>query len=390
MNLEHPESSSESQYQHVGENLYRRKSSGVYYALLKKGGKQFRRSLKTTDREIAKRKLATLREEIAGLSSQDARELAFDTLADRWQAAKRHTIKESTAKRRKRCVEAVAPFFAGVTLRHITRAHCERWASERGGKIAAQTFAHELDTMKAVFEYAREQGLILRNPADSIKRKRIVNRPVEVPTRAQFQSLIAAIRFSDGRVSSQASAKAGADLVELLAYSGCRLDEARNLRWEHVFFDAGKERIIITGGERRTKNYELRTVPMSEALSGLLFRIHAERNPKPGDFIVQIQSAKKCIQTACRQLDFPKFTHHDFRHFFATTCIESGVDIPTISKWLGHKDGGALAMKVYGHLRQEHSAAQMKRVNFGNEPAGNIVPLERTPTPEMADAAAAS
>jgi hypothetical protein len=31
------------------------------------------------------------------------------------------------------------------------------------------------------------------------------------------------------------------------------------------------------------------------------------------------------------------------------------VDIRSISKWLGHKDGGALAMKVYGHLRQEHS-----------------------------------
>jgi hypothetical protein len=29
---------------------------------------------------------------------------------------------------------------------------------------------------------------------------------------------------------------------------------------------------------------------------------------------------------------------------FATRCIESGVDIPTVSRWLGHKDGGALAM----------------------------------------------
>jgi hypothetical protein len=47
-------------------------------------------------------------------------------------------------------------------------------------------------------------------------------------------------------------------------------------------------------------------------------------------------------------LEFPQFTHHDFRHFFATTCIESGVDISTVSRWFGHKDGGALAMKRYG------------------------------------------
>ena len=46
-----------------------------------------------------------------------------------------------------------------------------------------------------------------------------------------------------------------------------------------------------------------------------------------------------------------RFRHprHDLRHFFATTCIESGVDIPTVSRWLGHKDGGALAMRLYGH-----------------------------------------
>ena len=65
-----------------------------------------------------------------------------------------------------------------------------------------------------------------------------------------------------------------------------------------------------------------------------------------------------------QKIDFPKFTHHDFRHFFATTCIESGVDIPTVSRWLGHSDGGALAMRVYGHLQVEHSLAMSKRVNF--------------------------
>jgi hypothetical protein len=43
---------------------------------------------------------------------------------------------------------------------------------------------------------------------------------------------------------------------------------------------------------------------------------------------------------------------------------DSGVDIPTVSRWLGHKDGGALAMKTYGHLRREHSIAQAQCVTF--------------------------
>jgi integrase len=52
------------------------------------------------------------------------------------------------------------------------------------------------------------------------------------------------------------------------------------------------------------------------------------------------------------------------RHLFATSCIESGVDIPTVSRWLGHSDGGNLAMKTYGHLRQEHSDAQAAKVRI--------------------------
>ena len=64
------------------------------------------------------------------------------------------------------------------------------------------------------------------------------------------------------------------------------------------------------------------------------------------------------MDRACEKVGAERITHHDLRHLFATRCIESGVDIPTVSRWLGHKDGGALAMKTYGHLRREHSIAQ--------------------------------
>jgi integrase len=103
---------------------------------------------------------------------------------------------------------------------------------------------------------------------------------------------------------------------------------------------------------------------MTSALRALLLRLKDERPSRPSDHISSIHDAKRCLQTACRRLGFPAFSHHDFRHFFATTCIEAGVDIPTVSRWLGHKDGGALAMRVYGHLRQEHSFSMIKRVTF--------------------------
>ena len=40
---------------------------------------------------------------------------------------------------------------------------------------------------------------------------------------------------------------------------------------------------------------------------------------------------------------------------------------------LGHKDGGALAMRVYGHLRDQHSVVMAQRVTFTRPATSNVV-----------------
>jgi len=39
---------------------------------------------------------------------------------------------------------------------------------------------------------------------------------------------------------------------------------------------------------------------------------------------------------------------------------------PDVSRWLGHKDGGALATKTYGHLRNEHSQQVAQEAGISN------------------------
>jgi integrase len=80
--------------------------------------------------------------------------------------------------------------------------------------------------------------------------------------------------------------------------------------------------------------------------------------------VFRVNECQKTVDRACKKVGADRITYHDLRHLFATRCIESGVDIPTVSRWLGQKGGGALAMKTYGHLRREHSIAQAQRVTF--------------------------
>ncbi|WP_404422006.1 tyrosine-type recombinase/integrase [Nibricoccus sp. IMCC34717] len=349
-------------FHRVAENLYRLETSGGYYALLKRGDKQFRRSLKTKDRKLAERRLAELRSQVGNLTISEDANLTFAEVAARWMTVTNHTLKPSSIQRRALGIRMLSPFFGVTTIRHITRQQCERWLTERGPTLAPMSFNRELELMHGVFGYAIRLGLILKDPSEGIERRRVVQAKIQIPSRQEFRDLIAAIRKSDGRKENQDKAQAGADLVELLAYSGCRLNEATSLVWGDVDFK--RNTLRITGGEQGTKNHEERSIPMPTALRALLERLRGSRNPNAHERISLHDSAKKCLATACARLGYPHFTHHDFRHLFATTCIEGGVDIPTVSRWLGHKDGGALAMKTYGHLRLEHSLTAISKVQF--------------------------
>jgi integrase len=53
----------------------------------------------------------------------------------------------------------------------------------------------------------------------------------------------------------------------------------------------------------------------------------------------------------------PNFGFHDLRHHFISMCVMSGIDFMTIAAWVGHKDGGVLIGRVYGHLANEHRKA---------------------------------
>jgi integrase len=82
------------------------------------------------------------------------------------------------------------------------------------------------------------------------------------------------------------------------------------------------------------------------------------------DFVLAITKCPKALSSACKKLGLAHITHHDLRHWFATSAISKGVDVPTVAKWLGHKDGEALLMKTYSHLLQEHSQRMAAKLEF--------------------------
>jgi integrase len=257
-----------------------------------------------------------------------------------------------------------------LDARKVTPSDCQSWAAraltEGTGFVApnAKTVrsgmsisAHNkcVDTLRVILEIAREEGVIHKNPASALSKRTTKRKRLNLPNSDQFQAIVRVVSTTRARRSKDC-----ADMVRFLAFSGARLREATALRWGD--FDLAKNRLTIAGTKTACSD---RTIPIFPPLAALVAEMQARRGAEAaGSHILRVKECLGALKSACRRVGVKALTHHDLRHLFATSCIESGVDVPTVSRWLGHSDGGALAMKTYGHLRQEHSDMQAKKVRF--------------------------
>lgn len=340
----------------VAENLYRNNSSGTYYVWVKRSGKQIKRSLKTSDLALAKRRLREFRDKVDRTDPKMGKvKISFNEVAAAWLLTLKPGLKASSYLRLETSIKAIAPYLGKLGIRAITRGHCEDWSERRGQLRAASTFNNELCALNSIMEYAVREGYILDNPAKTVKRRRVGKQELIIPTRDQLKAILAQLRGMDIRYHD------AADLIELLAYSGMRKGEANEFRWKHI--DRRRGLFVVTGGEKGTKNHDVRHVPLFPALLTFLNRRKAEVfNFDEENRVVPNQNAIKALEKACEILSFPHFNHHSMRHFFVSNAIEKNVDFKTIAAWVGHKDGGILVAQRYGHLRDVHSMEMAKRM----------------------------
>src|ERR1035441_1849451 len=221
----------------VAECLYRLHPSGMYYALVKRHGKQIKRSLKTTDRQLAERRLRDFQGKAETLQCGKGR-VAFGVLVEEYRqtvlAAK--DLKPASlldTQQRLNMVLRKWPGLDRTQIGDIGRSDCERWFAKRKAELrGAQRLKSEVNLLKSVFDFAIREGYLLDNPARAIKPVRVPKTHVVPPTRDQFLCLVNHLRSVENHDA--------ADFVELLAYSGMRRNEAAFLIWGEVEFSADR------------------------------------------------------------------------------------------------------------------------------------------------------
>jgi integrase len=365
-------------------NLIRNTSSGTYYARFRIRGKLKWKSLNTDRVSVAQLRLADFQRQerkkadrghllakgkvLFEAALQAYREKGFRPVQPRNKKDARALKPAALAYYEQRAValQKSWPGLFNTDIAKITEKDCREWAERARKEMSGTSFNHTLGLLRNTIDFGIQIGARYDNPVSTIMRESELPKHLELPDPEQFQKFLIEIENGGGGFS-----RSCADLVRFLSYGGFRKSEAAFVTWADCDFEKGE--ITLRGhpetGLKNRRPGEVRRVPMIPDMRKLLEKLRARHpNARATDMVMQVRECQKSMNRAATKIGMTRITHHDLRHLFATRCIEEGVDIPTVAHWLGHKDGGALAMRTYGHLRNHHSTAMAAKVSFSSKP----------------------
>jgi integrase len=130
--------------------------------------------------------------------------------------------------------------------------------------------------------------------------------------------------------------------------------------------DFQKKVLVFKGTD--TKNSQTRRVDFNSQLQSHLKSMLPRKTSDSVFPSSRTENAVTSFKTILRKtrtdLGMPDFTNHLLRHYFISTAVMAGIDYMTIAGWVGHKDGGVLIGKTYGHLSREHTVRMAKKLSF--------------------------
>lgn len=315
----------------------------IYY----KDGKKIQRSLKTTDKRVAQYRKNEIEMSLArGESPLPDLAATASQCLDAFKKSRAGIISDQTEKTD---IPRIREFIkdSGISkIRDITeeklKAHLDKRILNDG--ISNMTANHTIRAMKTFLSFCVRKNYISESPIKHMTKYPIDQKEPRFLSSDEIRALVSAAEGSPIR-----------HLVLTAVYTGMRLGEIERLTWDDIDFESGTITVL------KSKSKKFRKIPLHKELRAELLLIK-----KNGGAFFDPMTRKaldwqfELIKN--KMISVPHFRFHDLRHTFASMMIKSGVDIYTVSRFLGHS--GVAVTERYSHLYQDHANEAMKRLQF--------------------------
>lgn len=314
---------------------------GRWYLYYRVGGRRVREVIKYAQSKadalnaLSLKVSASFREE-HGLR-QERKRIGFTEFAD--------LFIEKYAKPNKRswrddvyAVKTLTRFFGNLQLHEVTALDIESFKAARVKEVSKSRVNRNLDLVKKLFSIAVDWQYLEESPARKVKRFPVFNVKERILDQGEQARLL------------EASAPHLKPVLIALLNTACRKAEVLTLKWSQI--DLERKTIRI----ERTKSGKDRIIPVNSVLFNLLETLRASNGQSECVFLgpdgKPMKDIKQSFKTACKRAGIDgSLRIHDLRHTAASRMVEAGIDLPTVSRILGHS---TIQMTMrYAHSTQE-------------------------------------
>ena len=308
----------------------------------------------------------------------DKIKLDFSALAEQWLASVSHGVKESTLAHYDYTLQRyLLPVFGAWKVHGLDEQRLEQGMLEvispKSGNhkpLGASSARECLSILRRICKYAAH--LRLMRPVEILVKlpqfERVQTKPLSVQEQACLRDFV---------LVHPTTRKAGLLLQMQL---GLRIGEVCGLQWgdfdlsagvltirrtvSRIYCRDGHTKVLIQTPKTRSSGRE---IPIPQELFTLLQRLHGGASEETwflsgnAEKPVEPRCYRKSVQLYLRQAAVRKVHPHTLRHTFATTCLQAGCDIKTLSELLGHADPN-ITLRRYVHSNMNRKRRELERV----------------------------
>jgi integrase len=299
-------------------NLYWR--GGVIWARIQIANREVRRSLFTSDRDEARRKLKAIKTDAERIRFGEEGRHKYEDAVVAWAEANFGGVKESSATRYRTSLRQLHEHFAPLYLDQINARTIGQYVRTRRRETGATnaTIRRDLSALSRLIANSCALGWMEDNPAKAWDRSTI-KQTKYVIERVDPRSYTALV---------EACSPTFRAYVEFCLAEGARADEAAGLRRQDVNWKTGAATLMGKTG-RRTITLSarglalLRSVPQHLTSPYIFWQPTGERYTRPSQrFVDHRSAAQRKAQHA--GWTFKRFRLHDLRHEYAIRYLMHG------------------------------------------------------------------
>ena len=290
-----------------------------------------------------------------------------------WCEIIRQRVKESTfANYHTKAKKHILPYFGEKAVSSIAEKDIYAFISaKKSAGLSNRYISDILILIKNIFKYAVRTYHIF-NPMDGIALPKCTKPDVQLFDKNEQQQLQKYISENQnyGTLGTALAISTGIRIGELCALQWKDLDlekriltVRKTMQRIQCLSDTAKTKLVITDPKSESSQ---RKIPIPDCMMNFLLKFRG----KPDEYIltgtekpIEPRTMQYRFRTILKNANLPSVHFHALRHIFATTCIQLGFDVKTVSELLGHSSV-EITLNRYVHSSFEQKQAYMKKIDF--------------------------